>query len=113
MLPPVSRTLLDAATPAGTRVYRHGEAPQGVQAPYVTWSAFGIAENAFDGASADIWRVQVDCWADSDGGVEALALAVRTAIEPKAHLQSYDADERNEQTKRYRITMSFDWIASR
>lgn len=116
MLPPVSRTLFDdpsVASLIGKRIYRHGSAPQGVQSPYVTWSAFGVAENGLSGACADVWRVQIDCWSDTDAGIEALAAAARAAMEPKAHLQSYDADERNEQTKRYRITMSFDWIASR
>ena len=97
----------------GTRAYRHGRVPQGAVAPYVAWSAFGTAENAFDGAAADVWRVQVDCWSDTDDGVEQLARAVRAAIEPHAHLQSYTNDEQDERTKRYRFGMAFDWIDSR
>jgi hypothetical protein len=98
----------------GTRIYRHGTAPQDVTAPYVTWSApGGFAENAFDGASADVWRVNVDCWSDGDAQIETLAEAVRTAMEPYAHLSSYYADERDFETRRYRIGMSFDWIGPR
>lgn len=63
--------------------------------PYVTWTApGGFAENA-DGAAADVFRLQVDCWADADDTIEVLASAVRAAIEPAAHLVAYIADERN------------------
>jgi hypothetical protein len=97
-----------------TRAYRHGSAPQGVVVPYVTWSiAGGAAENAFDGACADLFRVQVDCWADTDLGVESLANAVRAAIEPAAHLVAYVANERDAATQRYRLSMAFDWWANR
>lgn len=96
------------------RAYRHGMAPQGVAAPYVTWSvAGGAPENAFEGACADQFRVQVDCWFDSDTDVEALASAVRDAIEPAAHLVAYLADERDATTGRYRISYAFDWWSKR
>lgn len=119
MLPPVHAALMAStavtnligSTPA--RAFRHGEAPQNVVAPYVTWSVFGVAENGLSGACADVWRVQIDCWSNGDAQVETLAAAVRAAIEPKAHLQSYDNDERDTETRRYRISMSFDWITSR
>lgn len=119
MFPPVHEALaastavksLIGTTPV--RAYRHGEAPQKVIAPYVTWSAFGVAENGLSGACADVWRVQINCWSDGDKEVETLAAAVRAAIEPSAHLQSYDNDERDTETKRYRMSMSFDWIVSR
>ena len=96
MLPQL-RALLAADATANAllagRVYRHGEAPQGVAAPYVTWSlAGGAPENGFDGAACDDFRVQVDCWSDTDAGVETLASAVRAAIEPAAHLAAYVAN---------------------
>jgi Ni,Fe-hydrogenase I large subunit len=117
MLPPVY-PLLMASTAVqaliADRAYRHGSAPQGVARPYVTWSVpGGFAENAFDGASADVFRLQVDCWADTDDTIEALASAVRAAIEPAAHLVAYTADERNFETRRYRIGMAFDFILAR
>ncbi|WP_009522324.1 DUF3168 domain-containing protein [Imbroritus primus] len=120
MLPPVFAAL--KASPAVTaligssplRAYRHGAAPQAVARPYVTWSApGGSPENAFDGACADVFRVQVDCWSDTDAGVEALAVAVRAALEPSAHLVAYVADERDFETQRFRISFQFDWILKR
>ena len=117
MLPLVYTTLHDAAPVAAlvsTRIYRHGSAPQNVTRPYITWSvAGGAPENGFDGAACDVFRVQVDSWSDTDAGVEALALAVRNAMEPRAHMVSFGPDERDFETQRYRITLFLDWIASR
>jgi hypothetical protein len=117
MLPEIRALLAADVTANGLlsgRVYRHGSAPQTVARPYVTWSiAGGAPENAFDGASCDDFRVQVDCWSDTDTGAEALATAVRAAIEPSAHLVAYVANERDFTTQRYRISMQFDWIEPR
>jgi hypothetical protein len=105
-------TALIGASPV--RAYRHGNAPQDVVRPYVTWSVpGGAAENTFDGADADFFRVQVDCWSDDDTQIEALAAAVRAALEPAAHLVAYLADDRDETTKRYRMSFAFDFILSR
>lgn len=96
------------------RVYRHGSAPQNVLKPYVTWSVpGGEVQNSFEGACVDVFRVQVDCWSDDDAQVETLAEAVRAAIEPAAHLIAYIADERDPVTQRFRISFTFDFIASR
>lgn len=100
------------------RAFRHGEATQGVQLPYVTWSApGGEAENSLAGACADRWRVQVDCWADADNGdatIEALGEAVRNAIEAEGHvLVAYVADDRDFATRRFRFSMAFDFINPR
>lgn len=108
-----------AAAPAVTaliagRVYRHGTAEEGVIRPYVTWSVPGGApENTFQGADADVFRVRVDCWSDDDTQIETLATAVRTALEPAAHLVGYVADERDPETKRFRISFDFDFIKPR
>jgi len=105
-------TALIGTTPV--RAYRHGSAPQGVTAPYVTWSApGGFAENTLGAADADVFRVQVDCWSDIDTQVETLAAAVRAAIEPAANLIAYVADEQDPVTKRYRISFTFDFITPR
>lgn len=96
------------------RVYRHGSAPQDVLRPYVTWSVpGGTAENTFQGADADFFRVQVDCWSDDDTQIETLAAAVRAALEPAAHLVAYLADERDFDTKRFRMSFAFDFIKPR
>lgn len=99
------------------RCYRHGSAPQGVAAPYVTWAVVsGTPENNLgDPPPIDSYLVQVDCWTENTGGgdvqVEALAEAVRNALEPRAAMVSVDADTRDVETQRYRITMTFNfWV---
>jgi len=117
MLPPVE-SLLMASAPLQAlisgRSYRHGFAPQDVLRPYVTWSVpGGFAENALERVDADVFRLQVDCWADSDQSIENVASATRAAIEKAANLTAYIADERNPDTGRYRIGMVFDFIQPR
>lgn len=107
MLPPVYPLL---APLASGRVYRHGQAPQNVTAPYITWSVFGSPENNFDGADNDRLRVQVDCWSNDDAEVETLGTDVRDAMEPHAHMTLF---ETSADSGRFRMTLQFDWIALR
>ena len=122
MLPLVFPLLRNAAAVAaivGARIYRHGTAPQNVVAPYVTWFIVaGAPENALDEVPRiDRNTVQVDCWSDNSGtgsaGVEALAKAVRDAIEPTNHMAAIVADGRDFETQRYRIGMQFDFWTDR
>ena len=108
-----------AASPAVTaiigsnpaRVYRHGAAPQGVVAPYVTQIGVGqTPENDLSGTPpVDSSRVQVSCWSDNTGtgslGVETLASAVRRAIEPRWHILDVRDMGRDPETQRYRIDL--------
>lgn len=104
---------LVGASPA--RVYRHGEAPQNVVRPYVTWFvASGTPANALDEAPwIDEYSVQVDCWSDSDAEVEQLATFVRDAIEPVAHMISIGPNGRDPDTMRFRIGMTFTFWRGR
>ena len=94
---------------APARVYRHGEAPQGVARPYVTWFlSSGIPENTLGELPlVDSYSVQIDCWSDSDAEVEQLAEAVRNAIEAEHHITSFGPNGRDPETMRYRIGMTF------
>lgn len=93
------------------RVYRHGSAPQGVVAPYVTQIGVGqTPENDLSGTPpVDASRVQVSCWSDNTGtgslGVETLASAVRRAIEPRWHILDVRDMGRDPETQRYRIDL--------
>lgn len=119
MFPPVFRTLHDnTAVEAlvGDRIYRHGDAPQGVASPYVTWFLVNVLpENHLSGTPpVDAVTVQMDCWHTTDKGVEELAVACRDAIEPLAHVTSIPLDNRDiEATKLYRVALQFDWWLSR
>lgn len=122
MLPPVFATLKASPTVQsliGTRVYRHGSAPQGVVAPYVTWSfVTGDPENELSSLPRiDRFQVQIDCWSNNtgtgDAQVEELAEAVRDAVEPYAHLVRYVVNEQDYETRRFRIGMEFTWYVRR
>lgn len=120
MLPPVFATLKASATVknmVGTnppRIYRHGEAPQNVTDPYITWFATPTPENTLsETPKVDRVGVQVDCWHRTDAGVEQLAVAARDAIEPHAHMTATVIDHREPETRLYRISMQFDWWLSR
>lgn len=95
------------------RFYRHGSAPQNVQAPYCTWFLVsGIPQNALDELPrVDRFNVQIDCWSDNTGDgsqqVEDLATAIRDAIEPHAHMTSIPIDSVDLETKRNRIALQF------
>jgi hypothetical protein len=101
------------STPA--RVYRHGEAPQNVVRPYVTWFVVtGAPQNQLDDPpDIDNYSVQVDCWSDDDSEVEELATAVRDAIETEFHMTAVIANGRDPQTMRYRIGMIFSFWTHR
>lgn len=121
MFPPVFTTLktsTDVKNIVGTnppRIYRHGSAPQDVSKPYLTWFVVvGVPENTLSELpAADRVSVQIDCWHQTDAGVEALALAVRDAIEPSAVMTATPIDLREPETKLYRIALTFDWFVDR
>jgi hypothetical protein len=122
MLPPVFQTLkASSAVKAivGTnppRIYRHGSAPQRpdglpLSDPYITWfMVTGSPENNLSNdTTPDRQSVQIDCWHQTDAGVEVLADAVRAAVEPTAHITSVSADEREPETRLYRIAIECDF----
>lgn len=93
------------------RFYRHGSAPQGVQAPYVTHRAIDMIplNTLSDVPRADRSRVQISCWSDNAGtgsaGVETLAKAVRDAIEPRWDVEDFRVLGQDPETMRYRIDL--------
>lgn len=121
MLPPVYNTLRassDLVAVVGSRIYRHGQAPQGTIAPYITWALItGTPENQLSGVPpVDSMTIQVDVWADGAAGdklVETLADLVRDAIEPYAHMTGMPVDQRETETKLWRIALQFDWWMGR
>jgi hypothetical protein len=97
------------------RAYRHGDAPQDTNQPYVTWGIVGgVPDNQLSGLPpSDRYSIQVDCWHTTDKGVEDLAKAVRDAIEPYGHMTSIVLNNRDAETKLYRISYQFDILQSR
>lgn len=122
MLPPLFQVLKASSRVgdiAGTRIWRHGTVPDNVDkpldVPFVTWFLVASSpENHLSGTpSTDRMVLQVDCWHPDGKGVEALAKAVRDAIEPYSHLTGQPFDGRDEATKLYRMALQFDWFNDR
>lgn len=93
----------------GTRIYRHGDAPQDVQLPYITWSVTtATPENVLSGAPrVDAMDVQVNCWGNDDADIEHLGECVRDAIESAHHITDGPTNGRDPETMRYRISFIF------
>ena len=85
MFPPVFKTLSTTAVTAivGTRIGRHGEVAQDEVRPYIVWQI--VTGQPYDNLSAapcgDFTVVQIDCYHQTDAGVEQLATAVRAALD--------------------------------
>lgn len=94
------------------RCYRHGDAPQKVTAPYITWLSDAIPENHLDGTPpTDEVTVDISCWSDDDEQVVALAETLRNAIEADHHCTFYGVSPRDPETRRYRIVLTFTfWV---
>jgi hypothetical protein len=118
MLPPVTQLLrADSATTAlvAQRIYRRGKAPQNIVTQgvdYVTWFLVdNVPENNLSGRPSSFRAiVQVDCWATSDKGSEALAEAVRQALELHGHQTGQPVDGQDRETGKYRFSLQFDFI---
>ena len=118
MLPPVFTTLRNDATvlsTVGNRIYRHGDAPQNVTKPYVTWFVvMGMPELQISGAPcSDMDTIQMDCWSEQDSEVESLAYAVRKALDDAKIANRIVINGREDETRLYRIGIEADFIRSR
>jgi hypothetical protein len=92
------------------RVFRHGYAGAAPTPPYVVWLVIsGDPENNLsDVPSMDRLTIEVDCYSGTDAGVEALAQAVRDALEPRMHMTGIPVDDHEPDTGLYRIGLQFD-----
>lgn len=97
------------------RIYRHGQAPEGVVRPYITW--FVVIGTPYDQVSGvpcgDNDTVQIDVWSESDSQVETLASLVRDAIESAGYTCRISTNDFETETKLYRIGFDVDFIHSR
>lgn len=123
-MPPVHTWLAassDVTAIVGTnppRIWRHGAAPQTrdgapMPEPYVTWFSPSMAPEVNLSGLPPTARVsvQVDCWHQTDAGVERLARAVRDAMELHSHMTGLVANLREPETRLYRMGLQFDvWL---
>lgn len=119
MFPPLFKTLQASATVRSIfgqtpRVHRFGEAPQNETTPYATWLTLTTPENELsDVPGIDRHSVQIDVWSDKQNEATAAATAIRDALETIAHMTQVQQYPRDEVTRKYRVSMDFDWFHSR
>jgi hypothetical protein len=117
MLPPVFQVLkasTDVKAIVGQnppRIYRHDSVPQDTTKPYIAWFLVsGAPENNLSEPSPTQRNtVQIDCWHQTDAGVDQLADAVRSALEPVVHITGVVVNDRDIETKLYRIGLQADF----
>lgn len=97
------------------RFYQFGMAPQGVQKPYAVWQrVFGSPENYIsDLPDQDAFTLQVDVYAGSADSARTVALALRDAIEPVAHITQWLGESVDPETKSNRFSFQTDWFVPR
>jgi hypothetical protein len=98
-----------------TRLYKFGEAPQGVQLPYAVWQTIGgFPQNYLDSApDADQFSIQIDVYASTADSATAVAQAIRNAIQRRANIVSWGGTDRDPSTRNFRYGFSVDWIVRR
>ena len=117
MFPPVYRTLHTSAVAAivDDRIGRHGEISQTETRPYIVWQIVtGLPhDNLSDPPPSDFTTVQIDCYAMQDGAVETLANAVRAALDAVLICNRVVVNNRDPETRLYRVGLDADFITRR
>ncbi|MCQ9615939.1 DUF3168 domain-containing protein [Paenalcaligenes niemegkensis] len=124
MFAPILKTINTPAVQAimGTgrpRIYSSGNAPQGVVTPYITW--FVVVGQPYEQLSgppgADNDAIQIDCWAGPDSDQEIvcinLAKAVRDALDEAGQANRIIFNNRESDTKLFRVALQVDFIHNR
>ena len=98
-----------------TRFYPFGEAPQNIVKPYAVWQIItGLPENYINQIpDLDTFSLQIDCYAQTADAVRDVAQALRDAIEPMAHVIAWRGEERDPDTRYFRIGFDVDWKIGR
>lgn len=117
MLPPVYLTLHTDTVAAlvSDRIGRHGEVAQTETRDYIVWQVISDAphDNLSDAPTSDFTSVQIDCYSRGDDAVEALASAVRNALDDARIVNRIIVNNRDPGTRLYRIGLQADFITQR
>lgn len=97
------------------RVYPWGRAPQNVRKPYATYDVYNAVPENYLGNRPDIDNkgTQLQIFSDDTGKLDACFIAVRDAIEPVAHITSFQTIARDDDTDLYSIILDIDFWESR
>ncbi len=122
MFPPVfetcsADTTLQALLGNGPtlRVYPFGEALQKDRLPYAVWALGGGEPGNYLGQAPDVdsFTTHFDVVGSTAASAREVTQALVDAIEPFAHVVSWDGEFRDRETRTYRISFTVDWIEQR
>lgn len=120
MFPPIFQTCINnagvvAVLGAEPRMYPHGEAPQGVSKPYAVYQNIsGNPENYINQTpDADYNLIQIDIYSDSVESCREVAVALRDAFEPIAHITAWGREDRDPDTNLLHFSFDINFITSR
>jgi hypothetical protein len=98
-----------------TRVYPHGEAPQGVTLPYATHQLVTGSPENYLGNTADMdgFRVQFNCYGSTATAARNAAKVIREALESGAYLVSFNGTGRDPDTNNYTYSFDLEFMVAR
>lgn len=97
------------------RLYPFGLQDDNIVYPYAVWQNLsGEPGNYLDRRpDSDSYTLQVDIYSVTALSAQAVAKALRDAIEPHAYITRWGDQSRDPETKRYRYSFDVDWIVKR
>jgi hypothetical protein len=97
-----------------TRLYPHGEAPEGTAKPYAVWQVVsGSPINYVNGVpDTDRYGLQVDVYADTASTAASVVTAMRNAIAQHAYITGFGVDAKDKDTHNYRKGFDVAWLVS-
>lgn len=114
---PAVTDLLALQPDGSVAIYPHGEAPEGVVAPYVVWYALqGIPERVLTGPTPyDDVRIRVECYVPTGAGAigDELQRAVVETIEADHYVEFYADEGRDPEIDVLRRIIDFQWLSDR
>lgn len=93
------------------RAYGHGNAPQDVAKPYVTFQTISGSptNNISENPDNDNSRIQVNCWSTQESQAKQLCDAVRDALEVQTHIVFGPLDDYEPDTTLFRWLLHCEW----
>lgn len=117
MFPKVFKAIhtVDVANIVGDRIGGNGSVAQTEMRPYVIWNIVtGLPyDNLSSAPGGDFTTVQIDCYHKDEAGVRDLAQKVRAALDALLICNRVVINNRDSETKLYRVGMEADFIDPR
>ena len=97
-----------------TRIFPHGEAPEGTAKPYAVWQVVsGSPLNYLNCVpSTDRYGLQVDVYAATASSADAVVTAMRLVIGQHAYITGFGIDGKDKDTHSYRKGFDVAWLVS-